>query len=187
MTFHRVICSCQEENNQQVGLEAKEMRLLAVKMGTKNFLTWFIFFSRYLLNKNKSQCYFWPSREVAFHFSVFLHRVRLVKKGISKEMLAELSYCDTSSIYLVTSGRKGPYCAKKISVTIVCLDFKEHWKAGGPWSGVTGRALPWTDSCTCREFPCGTARSPSVQSTAQNPCGSRVCTRLFAFAFAICR
>lgn len=44
---------------------------------------------------------------------VFLCQVKFMKKEISKETLADLCYCDTSSIYLVTSGRKDPYCAKK--------------------------------------------------------------------------
>lgn len=68
---------------------------------------------------------------------VFLCQVKFMKKGISKETLAELCYCDTSSIYLVTSGRKDPYCAGKISVTIVCQDFKEHWEMSWHCSGVT--------------------------------------------------
>lgn len=68
---------------------------------------------------------------------VFLCQVKFMKKGISKETLAELCYCDTSSIYLVTSGRKDPYCAAKISVTIVCQDFKEHWEMSWHCSGVT--------------------------------------------------
>lgn len=36
-----------------------------------------------------------------------------MKQEVSKEALADLCYCDTSSIYLVTSGRKDPYCANK--------------------------------------------------------------------------
>lgn len=36
----------------------------------------------------------------------FFCQVKFMKKGISQEMLADLCYCDTSIIYLVTSGRK---------------------------------------------------------------------------------
>lgn len=36
----------------------------------------------------------------------FFCQVKFMKKGISQEMLADLCYCDTSVIYLVTSGRR---------------------------------------------------------------------------------
>jgi len=35
-----------------------------------------------------------------------------MKKEISQKTLADLCCCDTSSIYLVTSGRQDPYCAE---------------------------------------------------------------------------
>lgn len=52
-----------------------------------------------------------------------------MKKGISGESLADRSYCDTSSIYLVTSGRKDPYCAKK-NVSGNCLSGLERALGG---------------------------------------------------------
>lgn len=44
-----------------------------------------------------------------------------MKQEISKEALADLCCCDTSSIYLVTSGRKDPYCTKKKSISANCF------------------------------------------------------------------
>lgn len=83
---------------------------------------------------------------------VFLCQVKFMKKGISKETLADLCYCDTSSIYLVTSWRKDPYCAEKIPVTIVCQDFKGSWEVSWHCSGVARwpwQMLPVTDPCSC--------------------------------------
>lgn len=83
---------------------------------------------------------------------VFLCQVKFMKKGISKETLADLCYCDTSSMYLVTSQRKDPYCAEKIPVTIVCHDFRGCWEVSWHCSGVAGwpwGVLPVTDPCSC--------------------------------------
>lgn len=57
-----------------------------------------------------------------------------------------------------------------MSVAIVCLDFKERWEAGGPWSSVGGRALPRAGSHTCGEFPRGTARSPDPPQVSAFVC-----------------
>lgn len=86
---------------------------------------------------------------------VFLCQVKFMKKGISQETLADLCYCDTSSIYLVTPGRKDPYCAEKIPVTIVCQDFKGHWEVSWHCSGVTSdrSLLLWEFRRCCWEKP----------------------------------
>lgn len=101
---------------------------------------------------------------------VFLCQVKFMKKGISKETLAYLCYCDTSSIYLVTSRRKDPYCAEKIPVTIVCQGFRGRWEVSWHCSGVT--RWPWamltvTDPCSWWNFIPAAGRSPSVQCKPQ--------------------
>lgn len=78
--------------------------------GNKKFLHLIYFFSEYLLNKNKSELVLFLSLErsyVSLHGVFFFFcQVKFMKKGISQEMLADLCYCDTSVIYLVTSGRR---------------------------------------------------------------------------------
>lgn len=101
---------------------------------------------------------------------VFLCQVKFMKKGISKETLADLCYCDTSSIYLVTSWRKDPYCAEKIPVTIVCQDFKGSWEVSWHCSGVARwpwQMLPVTDPCSCGNSILGEAHLCSAGLTPQ--------------------
>lgn len=114
-----------------------------------------------------------------------------MKKGISKETLGHLCCCDTSSIYLVTSQRKDPYCAEKIPVTIVRTS-----KGGGKWAGIVqvlqagpSDMLALTDPCSCGNYFMGTAgRSPSVQckSQAWDP-RSWAWTDLLVLTFTCCK
>lgn len=151
--------------------EAMVMALLEVKMGTKKVPQLIYLFSRYLLSKKKSQLMLFLTLERSYvSLRVFLSQVKFMKKGISEETLADLCYCDTSSIYLVTSGRKDPYCAEKTPVTIVCQDFKGRWEVSWHCSGVTRWpwwVLPVADPCSCRNFISTAGRSPSVQCTSQ--------------------
>lgn len=156
MTFCRVICSCYEEKQPTNVLGSHGDECVGSQNGNKKVPPLIYLFSRYLLSKNKSQWMLFLTLERSYiSLCVFLCQVKFMKKGISEETLADLCYCDTSSIYLVTSGRKDPYCAEKIPVTIVCQDLKGRWEVSWHCSGVTSdrSLLLWEFPRCCWEKP----------------------------------
>lgn len=127
--FCRVIWSCYEEKQPINALGSHGDGAVGSQNGNRKVPQLIYLFSRYLLSKNKSQLMLFLTLERScVLLRVFLCQVKFMKKGISKETLADLCYCDTSSIYLVTSRRKDPYCAEKIPVAIVCQDFEGRWE-----------------------------------------------------------
>lgn len=100
---------------------------------------------------------------------VFLCQVKFMRKGISKETLAHLCCCDTSSIYLVTSWREDPIVLKKYQWQL----FVRTSKCAGKWVGIVQvlhGMLALTDRCSCRNcgnFVGAAGRSPSVQCKSQ--------------------